>query len=73
MLCMMMWSFVYKPPLGPLAGIDALIVNATILIIVSLLVPEKQELKDEREALRRLASPEAEAERAIAAGVTAAM
>ncbi len=72
-LCMMMWSFVYKPPLGPLAGIDALIVNAILLIVVSLLVPEKQELKDEREALRRVASPEAEAERTVAANVTTAI
>ena len=68
MLCMLIWSFVFKPPLGlPVAGIPALIVNVILLVVISLAIPEKQELKDEREVLRRLGSPEAEAERAAAA------
>ncbi|MGA2991015.1 MAG: sodium:solute symporter family protein [Candidatus Korobacteraceae bacterium] len=54
-LCMMLWSFVYEPPLGPLAGIDALIVNTIVLVVVSLAVPEKKELKEQREEMRRLA------------------
>jgi hypothetical protein len=51
----MLWSFVYEPPLGPLAGIDALIVNTIVLVVVSLAVPEKKELKEQREEMRRLA------------------
>lgn len=72
-LCMMLWSFVYKPPLGPLAGIDALIVNAAVLIVVSLLVPEKQTLKDQREEMRRAAVSNVDAipGRTIASPVTA--
>ena len=64
--CMLMWSFVFQPPFGPripMAAVDALLLNAIILVVVSLALPEKQELKDEREALRRLGSPEAEAAR----------
>lgn len=67
MLCMLMWSFVFKPPsLGPIAGIDGLLVNLVVTVVVSLVVPEKAELKNEREVLRRLGSPEAEAERVAA-------
>ena len=67
-LGMLFWSFVSKPPLGlPVAGIPALIVNVILLVVISLAIPEKQELKDEREVLRRLGSPQAEAERAAAA------
>jgi Na+/proline symporter len=58
---MFLWSFVLKPPVGPLAGFNALIVNTFIFVVVSLLVPEKQEVKDQREAMRILASPETEA------------
>ncbi len=70
--CMVLWSFVFKSPFGLVAGINALAVNTVVLIVVSLVVPEKQELKDEREELRRVASPEAETERAAAAAVAVA-
>ena len=53
---MVLWSFVLKPPFGPLAGFNALVVNSVLFVIVSLLVPEKQEVRDRREAMRRLAS-----------------
>jgi Na+/proline symporter len=53
---MCLWTFVLKPPLGPLAGVDALIVNFIVVIIVSLVVPETKEVKDAREAMRTLAT-----------------
>jgi Na+/proline symporter len=54
---MLFWSFGPKPPIfGPLAGLNALIVNAVVFVVVSLLVPEKPELKAEREEMRRYAA-----------------
>ncbi len=54
------WTFFAKPPVGPLAGVDALAVNLVLVIIVSLLVGEKKELKEAREAMRVLASQDAD-------------
>ncbi len=54
-VCMCLWSFVLKPPLGPLAGVDALIVNILISLGVSLLLPESTAIKDARDLLRALA------------------
>jgi Na+/proline symporter len=65
-VCMFLWSFVFKPPLGPLAGVDALMVNTVVLIIVSLLMPEKKELKDQREAMRKLATSDVDSRPAFA-------
>lgn len=72
-LCMVLWSFIFKSPFGIVPGINSLAVNTVVLVVTSLLVPEKQELKDEREELRRVASPEAEADRAIAAAAIPSM
>jgi solute:Na+ symporter, SSS family len=60
-ICMALWSFVYKPPFGPLAGVDALAVNVAVLIVVSLLVPETKERRATREALRTLAMTDVDA------------
>jgi Na+/pantothenate symporter len=57
-ICMVLWSFILKSPFGLVPGINSLAVNTAVLIIVSLLVPEKRELKEQREAMRKLASPE---------------
>jgi Na+/proline symporter len=65
--CMFLWSFVFKPPFGPLAGVDALAVNAVVLILVSLLVPEDQALKDQREVLRKLATSDVDSKPAFSA------
>jgi hypothetical protein len=64
---MFLWSFVFKPPFGPLAGVDALAVNAVVLILVSLLVPEDQALKDQREVLRKLATSDVDSKPAFSA------
>jgi hypothetical protein len=37
-------------------------VNAFIFVVVSLLVPEKRELREQRESMRMLASPNTDAE-----------
>jgi Na+/proline symporter len=51
---MLLWSFGPKPPIfGPLAGLNALIVNAILFVVVSLLFPEKAEAKVERDEMRR--------------------
>ena len=60
-IAMFLWSFVFKPPFGPLAGVNALAVNVVVLIIVSLLVPETKERKAQREALRELATSSVDA------------
>ena len=60
LVCMILWSFVFKPPLGVFAGIDALAVNLVVFVAISLLAPDKQELKDRREELLRLAAAEDE-------------
>jgi hypothetical protein len=62
---MVLWSFVLKSPFGIVPGINSLVVNTVVLVAVSLLIPEKKELKEKREELRRLGSPEAEAERGV--------
>jgi Na+/proline symporter len=59
---MVLWSFVLKPPFGTLAGFNAVMVNAFIFVVVSLLVPEKPELKEQRESMRMLAGPDTNAE-----------
>jgi len=59
---MFLWTFVLEPPFGPLAGFNALMVNAFIFVVVSLLVPEKQELREQRESMRMLASPNTDGE-----------
>ena len=53
--CMCLWSFVLKPPLGPLAGVDALIVNTLVSLGVSLLFPESKNITEARDLLRSLA------------------
>jgi len=57
-ICMALWSFVLKSPLGLVPGINALAVNTVVLVVVSLLIPEKKQLKEQRDAMRKLASPE---------------
>jgi Na+/proline symporter len=54
---MLLWSFGPKPPIfGPLAGLNALIVNAILFVVVSLLFPEKAEAKVAREEMRRFSA-----------------
>ena len=60
LVSMVLWSFVFKPPFGIFAGLDALAVNTVVMVAISLLSPDKQELRDQREELRRLASIEDE-------------
>ncbi len=67
--CMVLWTFFYQPPYGTLAGLNAAVVNLIVLVVVSLLVPEKQELKDEREAIRQFASQDSDVVAAAAARV----
>jgi Na+/proline symporter len=54
-ITMCLWSFVLKPPLGPLAGVDALLVNIVVSLAVSRLLPESTAIRQARDALRALA------------------
>ena len=73
-ICMFLWSFVTKPPLGPLAGVDALLVNFAVSLAVAVLLPEREEDKAARDRLRALASIEADAHSSavVSAGAVAA-
>lgn len=67
-VCMVLWSFFFKSPLGIFPGFNALVVNTIVLVVISLLVPEKQELKEQRETIRRLALLEDKKEKAAVVG-----
>jgi Na+/proline symporter len=54
--CQFLWTFFAKPPSGTMAGFDAVVVNTIVMILVSLVVPERQELKQQREAMRAVAN-----------------
>ena len=55
-VCQFYWTFFAKPPSGTMAGFDAVVVNTIVLILVSLVIPERQQLKQQREEMRAVAN-----------------